>query len=134
MRSSRLLALALPGLAVLACSGGCTSVAAVTNPGEPVCSGVFERRLEEILTGEGEATDVAARLARDAVARLAARPMGPRAFVVSSPSGADYELFVQKKRFACLLRLYARQKGFTRYTNNLTFIATRALEGCACAE
>jgi len=60
--------------------------------------------------------------------------LGPRPFVVSSSSGADYEFFVQKKKQGCLLRLFGRTKGFTSYTNNLTYIATRPLPGCACQE
>ena len=61
------------------------------------------------------------------------RDVRPRPFVVSSPSGADYGFFVQQKS-ECLLRLFNRQQGFTRYTNNLTYIATRQLDGCQCAE
>lgn len=37
--------------------------------------------------------------------------------------------FVERKGEECLLRLYGRQKGFTRYTNNLTYIRTRDLSG-----
>ena len=41
---------------------------------------------------------------------------------------------IERKDDACLLRLYGRQKGFVSYTNNLTYIATRPLTACACAE
>jgi hypothetical protein len=130
-RSSRLASAAL-ALSFLAAAGGCTSVAAITNADSPSCAGSFEKELASILEGEGEKADVAATLARDSAAGLSGA--GPRPFLVSSPSGVDYELFVQSKPSKCLLRLYSRQKGFSRYTNNLTYIATRPLEGCACSE
>ena len=82
-----------------------------------------------ILIEEGEKPDTANRLAVNTTTVLATGALGPRPFGVSSPSGADYSFFVQRKGEECLLRLYGRQKGFTRYTNNLTYIATRSLEG-----
>ena len=60
--------------------------------------------------------------------------MGPRPFLVASPSGTDYAFFVERKDDACLLRLYGRQKGFVTYTNNLTYIATQPLAPCRCEE
>ena len=60
--------------------------------------------------------------------------IGPRPFLVASPSGADYSFFVQRMDGACALRLYARQKGFVSYTNNITYIATETLGPCRCAE
>lgn len=123
-------ALAAASLAV----GACATIASVENAGVPECAGSLQSGLASILVAEGEKPEVAASLARDSVRTLSESDAGPRPFLVSSPSGADYELFVQKKRSACLLRLYATQKGFTRYTNNLTYIATRGLEGCACSE
>jgi hypothetical protein len=41
---------------------------------------------------------------------------------------------VEKKKDACLLRLYGRQKGFVSYTNDLTYIATEPLAPCECEE
>jgi hypothetical protein len=41
---------------------------------------------------------------------------------------------VEKKKSGCLLRLYGKQKGFTSYTNNLNYIATRPLPDCLCRE
>lgn len=127
-------ALAAAALLTLAAAAGCVSVAAITNADAPSCAGSFEQGLASILEGEGEKPDVAAVLARDSAAALSAGGVGPRPFLVSSPSGVDYELFVQKKPSKCLLRLYARQKGFSRYTNNVTYIATRVLSGCTCSE
>lgn len=48
---------------------------------------------------------------------------------VSSQSGTDYSFFVEKKGEGCLLHLNGKQKGFTRYTNNLTYIRTKELSG-----
>lgn len=136
MRFRRRLAGAAPPLALAlslaAASGGCTTVAHVTNFPDARCSRDFEEQLSSILREEGETAGTASALARETADALAAHDMGPRPFLVSSDSGADYTFFVQKKS-RCLLRLYARQKGFVRYTNNLTYIATRELGDCACA-
>lgn len=113
---------------------GCTTVAQITNLSDFSCHRTVQDRLESILLEEGEKPEVANRLAVNTTVVLATGSLGPRPFGVSSPSGADYSLFVQLKGEQCLLHLYGRKKGFTRYTNNLTYIATRPLEGCTCAE
>ena len=113
---------------------GCTTVAQVTTLSDENCHNKIREQLNAILLDEGEKPDTANRLAVNTTTVLATGALGPRPFGVSSPSGADYSFFVQRKGEECLLRLYGRQKGFTRYTNNLTYIATRSLEGCACAE
>jgi hypothetical protein len=129
--SSALLAVSLVALTLFA--AGCASVAQVTNISDPACREAFHDALSSILTAEGEKPDVAEKLVSHALTILPTGLVGPRPFLVSSPSGVDYELFVQSKRSGCLLRLYARQKGFTRYTNNLTYIQTRSLPACGCA-
>ncbi len=121
------------GLAVFLLSG-CTTVAQVTTLSEESCNHKMRDQLESILTEEGEKPDIANRLAVNTTTVLATGALGPRPFGVSSPSGVDYSFFIQRKSDECLLRLYGRRKGFTRYTNNLTYIATRPLEGCACVE
>ncbi len=113
---------------------GCTTVAQITTLSDESCHQTVRSRLESILVEEGEKPEVASRLAVNTTVVLATGSLGPRPFGVSSPSGADYSFFVQLKGEDCLLRLYSRRKGFTRYTNNLTYIATRSLEGCACTE
>lgn len=113
---------------------GCTTVAQVTTLADESCKQKMQDQLESILTEEAEQADIAHRLAVNTTVVLATGSLGPRPFGVSSPSGADYSFFVQRKSDGCLLRLYGRRKGFTQYTNNLTSIATRPLEGCACAE
>jgi hypothetical protein len=113
---------------------GCTTVAQVTTLSQEPCHHKMRDQLESILTEENEKPDIANRLAVNTTTVLATGALGPRPFGVSSPSGVDYSFFVQRKGDECLLRLYGRRKGFTRYTNNLTYIATRPLEGCACAE
>jgi len=50
--------------------------------------------------------------------------------LVASSSGADYGYFVEEKSSDCLLRLFSRQKGILRYSNNLTYLAMRSLSGC----
>ncbi len=122
---------AMPTLAFLA---GCTNVAQVTTLSDESCNRKVRDQLESILTEEGEKGEIANRLAVNTTVVLASGALGPRPFGVSSPSGADYSFFVERKGTDCLLRLYGRQKGFTRYTNNLTYIATRPLDGCSCAE
>ena len=119
---------------VLLLLNGCTTVAQVTTLSDENCHNKIREQLNAILLDEGEKPDTANRLAVNTTTVLATGALGPRPFGVSSPSGADYSFFVQRKGEECLLRLYGRQKGFTRYTNNLTYIATRSLEGCACAE
>ena len=113
---------------------GCTSVAQVTTLADENCHHKVRDQLNAILIEEGEKSDIAYRLAVNTTAVLATGALGPRPFGVSSPSGVDYSFFVERKGDECLLQLYGRRKGFTRYTNNLSYIATRALDGCACAE
>ncbi len=113
---------------------GCTAVAQVTTWSDESCRQKVRAQLQSILTEEGEQGDVANRLAVNTTVVLAAGSLGPRPFRVSSPSGAEYSFFMQRKGEGCLLQLFGRQKGFTRYTNNLTYISTRSLDGCACAE
>jgi hypothetical protein len=121
------------GLALLFMSS-CTTVAQVTTLSEESCRHKMRDQLESILSEEHENPDMAKRLAVNTTSVLATGALGPRPFGISSPSGADYSFFIQQKGDDCLLRLYGRRKGFTRYTNNLTYIATRPLEGCSCAE
>lgn len=113
---------------------GCATVAHITTLSDESCRQTARGQLESILVEEGEQPEMANRLAGTTTAVLATGSLGPRPFRVSSPSGADYSFFVQLTGDRCLLRLYGRQKGFMRYTNNLTYISTRALDGCACAE
>jgi len=87
--------------------GGCTTVAQVTSLSDQNCLHTFVDRMSSILFEQGEK---------------------------ASPSGADYGFFVEQKSSDCLLRLFSWQKGFTRYRNNLTYIATRSLTGCMCVE
>ena len=113
---------------------GCETVAGVQNLSDGVCRGSFEDGLASILVEQHETPETARELAERTRRMIEFAQLGPRPFVVSSSSGADYEFFVQKKKQGCLLRLFGRTKGFTSYTNNLTYIATRPLPGCACQE
>ena len=111
----------------------CTTVAQVTTLSEESCRHQMRDQLESILS-EHENPDMAKRLAVNTTSVLATGALGPRPFGISSPSGVDYSFFIQQKGDDCLRRLYGRRKGFACYTNNLTYIATRSLEGCSCAE
>jgi hypothetical protein len=113
---------------------GCTTVAQVTTLDDPACRGTTSASLAKILEAQGEGAPVAAQLSESATRALSTYVPGPRPFLVSSPSGADYAFFVQRDGDACLLRLYGKQKGFVSYTNNLTYIATEPLAACRCAE
>jgi hypothetical protein len=94
----------------------------------------FRQGLSAILSEQRESEEASGTLAERTVSSLADGALGPRPFLVSSPSGTDYEFFVQKKSDVCLLRLYGRYHGFVSYTNNLTYIGTRQLTRCECAE
>ncbi|GKS56481.1 hypothetical protein YTPLAS18_00080 [Nitrospira sp.] len=113
---------------------GCTTMAAITNPREQPCRQNFAAALADILVAEGEETARAQQLMGKAGLLGSVFDYGPRPFSVSSQTGTDYSFFVEKKGDDCVLRLYGRQKGFTRYTNNLTYIESRNLTGCQCHE
>jgi hypothetical protein len=114
--------------------GGCASVAQVTTLSDQNCRHTFVDRMSSILVEQGEKQEVAEKLAESTTTVLSTGSLGPRPFLVASPSGADYGFFVEQKSSECLLRLFSWQKGFTRYRNNLTYIGTRQLDGCMCAE
>jgi hypothetical protein len=114
--------------------GGCATVAQVTTLSDQNCRHTFVDRMSSILVEQGEKQEVAEKLAESTTTVLSIGSLGPRPFLVASSSGADYGFFVEQKSSDCLLRLFSRQKGFTRYRNNLTYIATRSLTGCMCSE
>ena len=112
----------------------CTSVAQLTNLADASCQTSFETEMQTILSGQGETPENAAKLAHRAVTILTLGDLGPRPFLVAAPSGTDYSFFVEKTKSGCILRLYGREKGFVSYTNNLTYIDSRPLQGCSCSE
>lgn len=121
-------------LGLLLLASGCVSVARLTTLPDPGCRQQLTAALATVLRGQGEAPEEADRLAGSTVEALEAVDLGPRPFLVSARSGADYSFFVERKGAACLLRLYGRQKGFVSYTNDITYIATEPLAPCDCAE
>ena len=121
----------VPGMLALMLAG-CTTVGQVRNLADTACGDAFERQLASILTAQQEADGDARHLASRTRLLLETGTLGPRPFTIAAPSGTDYALFVEPAEPACLLRLYGRQKGFTRYTNNLTWIETRPLPECRC--
>ena len=120
-------------LAFLATCPGCTSVAQITTLSDSRCQESLLTALAAVLDGQGETPQVSKQLAESTASALQ-HGLGPRPFLVASPSGVDYTFFVQRKNASCVLRLYGRQKGFVSYTNNLTYIATEQLAPCQCAE
>jgi hypothetical protein len=116
--------------AFAALAGGCATVAQV-ELNDPACASVFREQLASILVQEGEKSEEAALLAHRASLDLSYGDAGVRPFSVASRT-SDYTFFVQKKKSECLLRLVSRQKGFTVYTNDITYIASRPLTGCRC--
>ena len=112
----------------------CTSVARITNLTDPACQTSLETELVAVLLGQGETPEDSTALAQRTATILAVGHIGPRPFLVASPSGTDYSFFVEKTKSGCMLRLYGRQKGFVSYSNNLTYIDSRPLQGCSCAE
>jgi hypothetical protein len=119
--------------ALLVLSSGCATMARLTNLPDPECRGRFREGLHGILRQQGETEEAAATLAGRTCDAFEADNPGPRPFLIAAPSGTDYAFFVEEKRGRCLLRLYGRRHGFVSYTNNLTYIATRSLDGCRCA-
>ncbi|HVS13438.1 MAG TPA: hypothetical protein VMV46_05925 [Thermoanaerobaculia bacterium] len=120
-------------LPLLASLAGCATVARFSNLDEPECREDLRHSLATILMLQGEEQEDALPLALESVAALAAADPGPRPFLVASPSGVDYSFFLQQKERRCLLRLYAKRRGFKERVNNLTFIETRELRACGCA-
>jgi hypothetical protein len=131
IRDARVVACAA---ALLIAAAGCTPVAQVTTLSDASCRDAIASRLSKILEAQDERPPVAAELAASTTRGLQAYDLGPRPFLVASPSGTDYAFFVQRDGEKCLLRLYGKQKGFVSYTNNLTYIATEPLPTCRCAE
>lgn len=123
---------ALLALTVLL-TGGCTTVGQVRNLEAPACRRSLESGVAQILLAQGENAGEAERLAQRTVSALDLSPDGPRPFALAANSGTDYHFIVQPTRTLCQLRLYGRVRGFTRVTNNLTWIESRPLVGCECS-
>ena len=102
MRNSECSAIekALAALASLVI-GGCATVAQVTTLSDQNCRHTFVDRMSSILVEQGEKQEVAEKLAESTTAVLSTGSLGPRPFVVASPSGADYGFFVEQKPSDC---------------------------------
>ncbi len=106
----------------------------VTNLSEEPCRTSFMQRLSSILAHDGEKSEASNVLANQTISMLTTYDLGPRPFVIAAPSGTDYRFFIDRKEADCVLTLFGRRRGFVSYTNNLTYIATEALQGCTCSE
>lgn len=113
---------------------GCTTMAHVTNLSDESCRTSFTQQLSSMLTSQGESSANSDALANKTVLTLTTYDLGPRPFAIAAPSGTDYRFFIDRKGTTCVLTLYGRRKGFVSYTNNLTYIATESLPGCACVD
>jgi len=111
-------------------SGGCATIGELDLSDES-CAAIFRSQIASILVSQGEKEAEAAALGQRAVVDLGFGNPGLRPFVVGSRT-TDYTFFVQKKKSGCVLRLLSRERGFTRYTNDVTYIETRALPACRC--
>lgn len=120
-------------LALTVLLSGCTTVGQVRNLEDPACRQSLESGVAQILLAQGENAGEAERLAQRTVSALYLSPDGPRPFALAANSGTDYHFIVQPTRTLCQLRLYGRVRGFTRVTNNLTWIESRPLVGCECS-
>lgn len=117
--------------AALLLLSGCATVAEV-DLSDPGCAETFRRQMVSILVEEGEKPEEAGEVAHRAATMLSYGVNGVRPFVVGSRT-TDYTFFVDRKKSGCLLRLLSRQRGFTRLTNDITYIASRPLSGCRCS-
>ena len=117
--------------AALLLFAGCATVAEV-DLSDPACAETFRRQMVSILVQEGEKPDEAEEVAHRAATMLSYGVNGVRPFAIGSRT-TDYTFFVDRRKPGCLLRLLSRQRGFTRYTNDITYIATRPLPGCRCS-
>lgn len=109
-------------------------MAKVTNLSEETCRASFTGHLSSVLSQQGEKPESADALAAKTASTLLNYDLGPRPFVIAAPSGTDYRFFFDRKGITCVLTLYGRRKGFVSYTNNLTYIATKVVPDCTCAE
>jgi hypothetical protein len=71
-------------------SVACQTVAQVSNLSDVPCNASFESQLSSVLTEQGERPDVADSLAHRTYRILTTAQLGPRPFLVASPSGTDY--------------------------------------------
>lgn len=119
-------------LVALAFSSACLTIAHVANLDDASCRSTLAKAISTILVGQGEQSEVADWLAGDALNAMVSGGWRSVPFSVSSPFGTVYTFVFQLKKEGCLLRLYGRQRGSWSYTNDLTYIATEPLPGCAC--
>jgi len=125
----------LCGVALAALTGACSpKVAKLTNPASPRCQETLRDAFEFVLLDQQEPPDEAAALGASAAGALAAVDLGASAFrLPSQATGVDYAfVFERDDASRCLLHLVAWQKGGLQYGNNVTFLETRALNGCRC--
>jgi hypothetical protein len=117
-------------VATLLVGVGCATIGELDLSDEK-CAATFRSQIASILVSQGEKEEDALALGQRATVDLGFDGPGLRPFVIGSRT-TDYTFFVQKKTSACLLRLLSRERGFTVYANNITYIETRELPACRC--
>ncbi len=111
----------------------CASVGKITNQDDSECLKNFQTQLALVMTEEGEPQLSAQRIASKIVAGLSFHPLGRRIFLVEGED-TDYSFFIQNNNGQCVLRLVRTRKGFTTYTNNLTYINSKDIPICRCED
>jgi hypothetical protein len=107
--------------AIAAGAGACTTIAGITNAGEPPCGEQLQAAVASILVEQGESAQVGAALGHRTREIVATGLLGPRPFELSSPGGRDYEFSVELSGGTCILRLDGTQQA-------------RPLDRCRCSE
>lgn len=82
----------------------------MTSLSDQNCRYTFVDRMTSILVEQGEKQDVADKLAESTTTVLLTGSLGPRPFLVASPSRVDYSFFVEKKSSDCLLRPFSGRR------------------------
>jgi len=123
--------LAAPALfSALLVFSGCATIGELDLSDEK-CAADFRSQIASILVSQGEKPAEAEALGQRAALEIGFGSPGLRPFVVGSRT-TDYTFFVEKKKAGCLLRLLSRERGFTVYTNDITYIETRSVPACRC--
>jgi hypothetical protein len=123
----------IPCAAALAiCLAGCATVGRV-DLSSPRCGDDLARQLGDVIFEQGESRLIADDLANGLTGDLSTGALSPVSFFADSPSGCQYGFAIHHTSEGCVLRLYYRKGPTSSVTNNLTYIATRALKECACS-
>ena len=122
----------LYGAAIAISLAGCATVGRV-DLSSPRCGDDLARQLGDVIFEQGESRLIADDLANGLTGDLSTGALSPISFFADSPSGCQYGFAIHHTSEGCVLRLYYRKRPTSTVTNNLTYIATRALKECTCS-